>query len=233
VERAALSTGVGVDRRRFLVTGVVVAGGGGGRRGRGAGAGRAVGRERVAGRGQDPRAGQRRPGAGRGAALELPDLSSFYTPNRDFYRVDTALVVPRITAEGWRLRVHGRVDRELELDFGQLLARPLIERDITLSCVSNQVGGRYVGTARWSGVPLAELLREAGVRPGADQLVSRSADGFTIGTPTATVLDGRDAMLAVAMNGEPLPPAHGSRSGCWCRACTATCRPPSGWSTWS
>ena len=141
--------------------------------------------------------------------VDLPGLSSFYTPNRDFYRVDTALVVPRVAAEDWRLRVHGRVRRELELDFGQLLARPLIERDITLSCVSNEVGGRYVGTARWVGAPLAELLREAGVEPGADQLVSRSADGFTVGTPTAVVLDGRDAMLAVAMNGEPLPLTHG------------------------
>jgi DMSO/TMAO reductase YedYZ molybdopterin-dependent catalytic subunit len=144
-----------------------------------------------------------------GAALALPGLSSFYTANRDFYRVDTALVVPRIAAEDWRLRVHGLVRRELELDFRQLLARPLLERDITLSCVSNEVGGGYVGTARWTGVPLADLLREAGVEPGADQLVSRSADGFTVGTPTATVLDGRDAMLAVAMNGEPLPLTHG------------------------
>lgn len=118
-------------------------------------------------------------------------------------------MVPRIAAGDWRLRVHGRVRRELELDFRQLLARPLMERDITLSCVSNEVGGSYVGTARWTGVPLADLLREAGVEAGADQLVSRSADGFTIGTPTAVVLDGRDTMLAVAMNGEPLPLTHG------------------------
>jgi DMSO/TMAO reductase YedYZ molybdopterin-dependent catalytic subunit len=142
-------------------------------------------------------------------------------------------VVPRIAAGDWRLRVHGRVRRELELDFRRLLARPLMERDITLSCVSNEVGGGYVGTARWTGVPLADLLGEAGVEAGADQLVSRSADGFTVGTPTAVVLDGRDAMLAVAMNGEPLPLTTASRCGCWCRACTATCRRPSGWSTWS
>jgi DMSO/TMAO reductase YedYZ molybdopterin-dependent catalytic subunit len=144
-----------------------------------------------------------------GADFATNGTPRFITSNRDFYRVDTALVVPRVAAETWRLRVHGRVRRELELDFGQLLARPLIERDITLSCVSNEVGGRYVGTARWVGAPLAELLREAGVEPGADQLVSRSADGFTVGTPTAVVLDGRDAMLAVAMNGEPLPLTHG------------------------
>jgi DMSO/TMAO reductase YedYZ molybdopterin-dependent catalytic subunit len=198
-----------VDRRRFLVTAAAVAGGAvvAGAGGRALGRRSDVGASRAAVRIPGPASG-----AGaltQGAALDLPGLSSFYTPNREFYRVDTALVVPRITAEDWRLRVHGRVDRELELDFGQLLARPLIERDITLSCVSNEVGGRYVGTARWVGVPLAELLQEAWVRAGADQLVSRSADGFTVGTPTATVLDGRDAMLAVAMNGEPLPPAHG------------------------
>ncbi len=203
------TSGAGVDRRRFLLTGALVVG-----EAVAAGTG-----GRVLGRRSDVTASRAavaipapasaaRPLA-EGAAIELPGLSSFYTPNRDFYRVDTALVVPRIAAGDWRLRVHGRVRRELELDFRQLLARPLMERDITLSCVSNEVGGGYVGTARWTGVPLADLLREAGVEAGADQLVSRSADGFTIGTPTAVVLDGRDAMLAVAMNGEPLPLTHG------------------------
>ncbi|NUU21112.1 MAG: molybdopterin-dependent oxidoreductase, partial [Streptomycetaceae bacterium] len=99
--------------------------------------------------------------------------------------------------------------REIELDFAALTARPTIERDITLCCVSNEVGGPYIGTARWLGVPLADLLREAGVHPDADQLVSRSHDGMTIGTPTAVVTDGRDAMLAIGMNGEPLPVKHG------------------------
>ena len=208
-EAEAPPTGAGVDRRRFLLTGALVAGGA-----VAAGAG-----GRVLGRRSDvtasraavaiPAPASAAGALAEGAAVELPGLSSFYTPNRDFYRVDTALVVPRIAAGDWRLRVHGRVRRELELDFRQLLARPLMERDITLSCVSNEVGGGYVGTARWTGVPLADLLREAGVEAGADQLVSRSADGFTIGTPTAVVLDGRDAMLAVAMNGEPLPLTHG------------------------
>ena len=209
-ERSGLSTaGVGVDRRRFLVTGALVAGGAvvAGVGGRALGGRSDVSASRAAVSIPAP-ASAAKPLA-EGAAIDLPGLSSFYTPNRDFYRVDTALVVPRIAAEDWRLRVHGRVERELALDFSQLLARPLIERDITLSCVSNEVGGRYVGTARWVGVPLRDLLEEAGVRPGADQLVSRSADGFTIGTPTAAVLDGRDAMLAVAMNGEPLPLTHG------------------------
>ncbi|MEV8531478.1 molybdopterin-dependent oxidoreductase [Streptomyces sp. NPDC051211] len=150
-----------------------------------------------------------------GADLRLPGLSPFVTPNRDFYRVDTALVVPRVDADTWSLRIHGEgVSRPLTLGFAELLARPLVERDITLACVSNEVGGPYVGNARWLGVPLAELLREAGVRPPsaggpADQLVARSVDGMTLGTPVETVMDGRDALLAVGMNGEPLPFTHG------------------------
>jgi DMSO/TMAO reductase YedYZ molybdopterin-dependent catalytic subunit len=151
------------------------------------------------------------------AAAEAPDgtdlgisgLSSFRTPNETFYRVDTALIVPKIDARDWRLRIHGMVDREIELDMERLLARPLIERDITLACVSNEVGGHYIGNARWIGAPLKPILEEAGVHEGADQLMSRSADGFTAGTPTAVLMDGRDAMLAVAMNGEPLPLKHG------------------------
>jgi DMSO/TMAO reductase YedYZ molybdopterin-dependent catalytic subunit len=144
-----------------------------------------------------------------GSELSVPGLGPFITPNDRFYRVDTALLVPAVMAEDWRLRVHGMVERELGLDYGQLLARPLIERDITLTCVSNPVGGRYAGNARWVGAPLKGLLDEAGPLPGADQIVSRSVDGFTLGTPTAIAMDGRDAMLAVAMNGEPLPLAHG------------------------
>jgi DMSO/TMAO reductase YedYZ molybdopterin-dependent catalytic subunit len=144
-----------------------------------------------------------------GAELGLRDLSPFRTSNADFYRVDTALVVPQVSTDDWKLRVHGMVDREIELDFAALLKRDLIERDITLTCVSNEVGGPYAGTARWLGAPLADLLREAGIRPGADQLLSRSVDGMTIGTPTAVVMDGRDAMLAVGMNGQPLPATHG------------------------
>lgn len=150
-----------------------------------------------------------------GADLGIRGLSSFTTSNKDFYRVDTALVVPRVDADSWRLRIHGKgVTRPLTVSFQDLLRRELIERDITLTCVSNEVGGPYVGNARWIGVPLADLLAEAGVKPPskggpADQLVSRSVDGMTIGTPVDAVMDGRDAMLAVGMNGEPLPFNHG------------------------
>ncbi|MGW0392762.1 molybdopterin-dependent oxidoreductase [Streptomyces sp. NPDC003042] len=151
----------------------------------------------------------------RGASLRIPGISAFVTPNADFYRVDTALVVPKVSADSWRLRIHGKgVGRPRTYTYADLLARDLIERDITLACVSNEVGGPYIGNARWLGVRLAILLAEAGVRPPsrggpADQLVARSVDGMTLGSPVEDVMDGRDAMLAVAMNGEPLPFTHG------------------------
>ncbi len=144
-----------------------------------------------------------------GAELDVEGISSFYTSNRDFYRVDTALAVPRLTTDDWRLKVHGMVERELDLSFSDLLKRPIVEHDITLTCVSNEVGGKLLGTARWLGVELAPLLAEAGVKSGSNQLVGTSIDGMTIGTPVAAVTDGRPAMLAIAMNGEPLLPEHG------------------------
>ncbi|MER7893216.1 molybdopterin-dependent oxidoreductase [Micromonospora sp. NPDC094482] len=140
---------------------------------------------------------------------DVDGVSPFHTTNRDFYRVDTALTVPQVDVDRWRLTLGGAVRRPRSWRFEELLARELIERDITLNCVSNEVGGPYIGTARWTGVPLAPLLREAGLEVGPDQLVSRSVDGMTIGTPLRAVLDGRDAMLVVAMNGEPLPLEHG------------------------
>lgn len=156
-----------------------------------------------------PRPDSPAPSLPTGTRLDVPGMPRFFTPNGSFYRVDTVLALPRVPAEEWSLRVHGMVDRELTLTYDDLLRRPLIERDITLACVSNPVGGPYVGNARWLGVRLADLLREAGVRADADEVLSRSADGWTCGTPAATIMDGRDAMLAVAMNGEPLPLAHG------------------------
>ncbi|WP_424215329.1 molybdopterin-dependent oxidoreductase [Streptomyces sp. BI20] len=150
-----------------------------------------------------------------GADLRIPGVGPFTTPARDFYRVDTALVVPKVDARTWRLTILGDgVTRPLTLTLDELLARPLVERDITLTCVSNEVGGPYIGNARWLGVPLADLLREAGVKPPsqggrADQLVARSVDGMTLGSPVETVMDGRDALLAVGMNGAPLPFEHG------------------------
>jgi DMSO/TMAO reductase YedYZ molybdopterin-dependent catalytic subunit len=141
--------------------------------------------------------------------LDVARLTPLVTPNARFYRVDTAFVVPQISAQDWRLRIHGMVERELEIDFNELLARPLIEREVTLTCVSNEVGGKLAGNARWVGVPLAPLLQEAGVKSGATQIVGMSHDGMTIGTPVGVAMDGRDGMLAVEMNGEPLPVEHG------------------------
>ncbi len=144
-----------------------------------------------------------------GTDLRIPGLSSFITPNSSFYRVDTAIVLPQIPPSSWQLRVHGMVSKELTLTFDDLIRRPLIEDYITLTCVSNPVAGPYIGTARWLGASLRSLLRDAGIKAGADQLFCTSFDGFTSGTPVATAMDGRDAMLAVAMNGQPLPVAHG------------------------
>ncbi|WP_219413178.1 molybdopterin-dependent oxidoreductase [Pseudonocardia nigra] len=135
---------------------------------------------------------------------------TFLTPNPDFYRVDVALRIPTQAAQDWSMRIHGMVDEELTLTFDDLLARPLVERAITLTCVSNEVGGPYISTANFIGVDLRELLLEAGVRPDAEQLFSTSIDGWTAGTPVDVVMEeGRDSMLAIGMNGEALPPEHG------------------------
>ncbi|OKI69102.1 molybdopterin-dependent oxidoreductase [Micromonospora sp. CB01531] len=144
-----------------------------------------------------------------GADLSVSRLAPYVTPNREFYRIDTALVVPQVDPATWRLRIHGRVRKPIELSFADLLARPMVERYVTLACVSNEVGGDLIGNARWLGVPIKELLDEAEPEEGADQVVGRSVDGWTCGTPTAVLRDGRDALLAVGMNGEPLPVEHG------------------------
>jgi DMSO/TMAO reductase YedYZ molybdopterin-dependent catalytic subunit len=140
---------------------------------------------------------------------DVPGLTAFFTPNRDFYRIDTALALPRVDLERWRLRIKGLLDTPYELSYDDLSALPQIEADITLSCVSNEVGGSLVGNARWQGIPLVDLLDRAGVQPGATQIVGRSVDGWTAGFPTALAVDGRPAMVALGMNGEPLPLAHG------------------------
>jgi DMSO/TMAO reductase YedYZ molybdopterin-dependent catalytic subunit len=142
-------------------------------------------------------------------AGRVPGLSQQYTPNDDFYRIDTTLSPPRVNLDGWVLRVDGMVERPLALDYDGLLGEALVEADERLVCVSNEVGGRLVGNARWLGVPLAHLLARAGVHPEATQVVGRSVDGWTAGFPTSVALDGRAALVAVGMNGEPLPAAHG------------------------
>jgi DMSO/TMAO reductase YedYZ molybdopterin-dependent catalytic subunit len=144
-----------------------------------------------------------------GSNLRIPGLSPFITPNSSFYRVDTAIVLPEVPPSSWKLRIHGMVARELTITFDELIRRPLTADYITLTCVSNPVGGPYVGNAEWIGASVASLLREAGIRAGAEQLFCTSVDGFTCGTPVQTAMDGRDAMLAMAMNGTALPVEHG------------------------
>ncbi|MEU3731467.1 sulfite oxidase [Streptomyces sp. NPDC033538] len=209
--------GDGWDRRGFVIAATAAAAASAGAGVLGRVLSGSSGQEAVASRKNIdlPPPDSRAPAIPRGAQLRVAGVSPFITPNSDFYRVDTALVVPKVDATAWRLRVHGEgVTRERTLTFEDLLRRELIERDITLTCVSNEVGGPYVGNARWIGVRLADLLEECGVRPPsaggpADQLVARSVDGMTIGSPVEDVMDGRDAMLVVGMNGRPLPFDHG------------------------
>ena len=196
----------GESRRAFLVNGAVVA-----LAGVAAGAlGTRVGARTMAPAGALPPAVDPAPPVDEATQVRLSGITPWRTPNEAFYRVDTALVPPSVDRATWRLRVHGMVSRELTLSYDELVALPIIERDITLACVSNPVGGPYAGNARWLGVPLRDVLDEAGIEAGAEQLVSRSVDGMTIGTPVAVALDGRDSLLAVGMNGAPLPVEHGA-----------------------
>jgi DMSO/TMAO reductase YedYZ molybdopterin-dependent catalytic subunit len=144
-----------------------------------------------------------------GTGFDVAGLHPYITPNDDFYRVDTALVVPQLSTQDYTLRLHGMVDHPASYSFDDLLAMPLIERPITMVCVSNPVGGPYVGNAIWLGVPLSHLLGQAGIHPDADQLFMTSSDGMTIGADLRAAMDGRPAMLALGMNGEPLPFEHG------------------------
>jgi DMSO/TMAO reductase YedYZ molybdopterin-dependent catalytic subunit len=197
------------DRRGFLqaaavVGGVVVVGGG---------VRQAFGGSTAAGDRADvtlPRPASPAPPMPQGAGLDVPGITPHVTSNDSFYRVDTALRVPDVPLDGYTLKLHGMVDKELELSYEDLLKRRMVERRITLTCVSNPVGGKYVGNATWLGVPVRDLLEEVGVKDGADAVKSTSADKMTIGTPLQALDDPhRDALIAVGMNGKPLPLQHG------------------------
>jgi DMSO/TMAO reductase YedYZ molybdopterin-dependent catalytic subunit len=140
---------------------------------------------------------------------DIPGLSSFYTPDSQFYRVDTALTVPKLSAQNWQLRIHGMVDRPITISFADLIKRPMIDHDITLTCVADSVGRGLVGNARWQGVLLADVLREAGIHPAATQIVMRDVNGMNLGVATHPVMDGRTSLLAIGMNGQTLPAEHG------------------------
>jgi DMSO/TMAO reductase YedYZ molybdopterin-dependent catalytic subunit len=201
---------VGASRRALLVGSVVVAAGAGIAAAGGqllTGRGGVEASRKAVGRIVPTVAAPRIPA---GADFASDGSPSFITPNRDFYRVDVNLTLPQLRAEDWRLRVHGMVDRELTLNWADLKSRRLIERPVTMTCVSNEVGGPYISTANFTGVLLADILQEAGVRRGADQVFTTSVDGWTCGSPTAVLTDpGRQAMLVIGMNGEPLPIEHG------------------------
>jgi len=144
------------------------------------------------------------------AGVQIDGMTPFATPTADFYRVDIALVTPRIDASSWTLTVDGMVDNPFTLTYDELLGMPMIERDITLTCVSNEVGGQYVSSTRWLGVPFSEIIKRAGVQSGVEQAYSYSSDsGYTCSTPYQALTDGRDAMIVVGMNGEPIPDDHG------------------------
>ena len=136
-------------------------------------------------------------------------VSPLVTPNNDFYRIDTAFSVPRVDVNDWRLNITGLVERPYSISFPELLGLSVFEEFITLCCVSNEVGGELIGNATWQGVPIWHLVNHAGVKPEGTQIVGRSVDGFTVGFPTAVAFDGRPALVAVGMNGEPLPFEHG------------------------
>ncbi len=165
--------------------------------------------EEVRGAMELPAATETVPPPGTDASFAVDGLVPVVVPNDQFYRIDTALVVPRPDPHTWTLTIDGMVERELVLTMADLLAMPLHEQYTTLSCVSNEVGGSLVGNAKWTGVRLVDLLERVGVQPGADQLVSHSVDGWNCGFPTELAFDGRDPLVAVGMNGELLPPAHG------------------------
>lgn len=196
------------DRRAFLrsavAVGAIVAAGGVASRTLGGGSAAAARADVMI-----PRPDSVAPPVPAGTTLQVDGITPYLTPNKTFYRVDTALRVPDVPIDTFKLRVHGMVEKELELSYEDLLSRRLVERRITLTCVSNPVGGSLVGNAAWIGVPIRDLLEEAGVVGDADAVKSTSADDMTIGTPLSVLTDDRDALIAIAMNGEPLPLEHG------------------------
>ena len=159
-----------------------------------------------------PKTVMKLPSTPAGAQIDVPNMTPFLTPNDRYYRIDTALVVPRLNANTWKMKVGGLVKQELEVTYADLRDGrfgDLVEHDCTLMCVSNEVGGGLIGNARWTGIPLRKVLEVAGVQERAEQIFARSTDGFTAGFPTKLAFDGREALIAIGMNGEPLPAKHG------------------------
>ena len=206
---AKASAGTSIDRRRFLVGGAGVAAAAA----TAAAIGQSLGQH--AAQAAASRSAIRLPKPVKpvaippGAQLDVKGITPYVMPNEAFYRIDTALVVPQLDTAGWSLKVHGMVDHEVTIDWATLLTKPMQDALVTLMCVSNEVGGDLTGNAVWTGWPVRELLKMAGPQAGADMVLSTSIDGWTAGTPLSVLTDDRNALLAIAMNGEPLPPEHG------------------------
>ena len=196
----------GFDRRRFLVTAAAVTAVGAAG---GVGAKVVTGRRHPATRVAVPAAVSPAAPLPAGAELRIDGLTPHLTSVEDFYRIDIALLTPRVDVADYRLKIHGLVDNPVELTYADLVAMPLYERRVTICCVSNEVGGDLIGNATWTGVRIRDVLKRAGVDPQADAVKSTGADGITIGTPLEALTDGRDALLAIAQNGEPLTQDHG------------------------
>jgi len=201
--------GGAVDRRRFLLGGAGIAAAAAAA----AGIGQSLGQR--AAQAAQSRSAVSVPKAAKpvvvptGAQLDVKGITPYIMDNADFYRIDTALVVPQLDTAGWSLKVHGMVDQEVTIDWATLLTKPMQDALVTLMCVSNEVGGDLTGNALWTGWPVRELLKMAGPKPGADMVLSTSSDGWTAGTPLSVLTDDRNALIAIAMNGQPLPLEHG------------------------
>ncbi len=139
----------------------------------------------------------------------VPGLSPEITPNDKFYAVSkNVLRDPTVNESRWRLEVGGLVQRPFTLTYEQMKALPAANQYFTLQCIGNAVGGDLIGNADWRGISLAALLNQAGLKPGAVDVVLRAADDYADSIPLEKALD-PDTMLAYEMNGEILPKAHG------------------------
>ena len=158
----------------------------------------------------------------------IDGITPYITPNDNFYRIDTALVVPKVDTDQWSLTIDGMVNTPLSFTYEELIEQSTTVETVTIACVSNEVGGDLVGNAEWQGIPLSTVLEQAGVNAEATQIFSHSVDGFTAGMPTEVALDGRTALIATAMNGSPLPTRHGFRRASSSLVSMGMCRPQNG-----
>jgi hypothetical protein len=151
----------------------------------------------------------RSPEPSRNGFPRVAGLSPEITPVADHYVVDIDIVNPHVDVDEWRLRLDGLVDTPASLSFLELQQRfELVEEVSVLTCISNDVGGPLIGNTRWTGVRLRDLLRSAGVQPGAVDVVFGCADGYDVSIPLARAMQ-PTALLAVGQNRRALTREHG------------------------